>query len=1126
MKKKSKYSDGIFPPLKKLLMIMKLCFILLLLSLLQVSAEVYGQNTLLSLKMQNATIAEVFDRIEDQTDFYFFYNRDEFNDKEIVNVDFTNKSIHGILDEILVGKLLAYKIIGNNILIKVKDPLENETLQQGSLSGKVTDPSGAPLPGVTVVVKGSVRGSITDSEGRYSLANVSSDAILVFSFVGMGTQEIPVAGRPVINISMTEELVGLEEVVAVGYGTQKKETLTGSVVNVAGEELKKSPAPNVSSSLSGRLPGLIVNQRSGEPGRDDPSILIRGYGTFDSDPDDGIDNSSPLIIIDGVERSYMSRLNPEDIESISVLKDASAAIYGARAANGVILITTRKGAVGKPVFNFSFNSAFQHPTKVPDMLDAATFAEVYNEGYWYRSGRPASDYTPFYTDAVIQKYRDGSDPVLYPNTDWIKEVMKPYSMQNRMNFQVAGGTENVKYLLSFGTMTQNGGYRHNPTDYEQYNLRSNVDIQLNKNLSIGANVNAIIIDKKYANVETWINFNNIIIANPTLVARYPNGLIGPGRLGENPLVLDQRGYDRTRETPINSTFTASYKIPFVKGLRIDGSFNYDVNNTFEKVLEKPYYYYEYNVNTQEYEKKEGTGQTTIEVTDTYNKWTTMLYNYKLVYDRTFGKHHVGAMVGQEQQKNTWSYVMAYRKNFVSSAIAEINVGSTASDDKNNGGSSSETARNNYFGRFNYDYSSKYLAEFVFRYDGSQNFPEGKRYGFFPAGSVGWRLSEEPFFRGALPYVDQLKLRFSLGQTGNDKVASYQYMQSYSFGNNYVFGASDVPGIYSNTMPNPDITWERSTKWDLGLDASLWKGLLGLELTVFNEKRSDILATRNLSIPGTLGFADLPDENIGKVDNHGFELKLSHRNTIDKLVYRIEGNMSFAKSKIVYMDETPATEAYANQTGHPVNAGLYYKADGIFNTQEELDDYPHASGTQIGDLKILDLNGDEEIDSDDQYRFGYTATPQIVFGLNASFEYKNIDLSLFFQGQTKAYHYDGQFVALGTSDFDNAFVARAKDRWTVDNPNGTMPRTDAYQPGNSTFFLYDATFVRLKTAELGYTLPKVIASKAGLSDVRVYVSGFNLLTWAKEIKWEDPELSGDALYYPQQRVINLGINVKF
>lgn len=985
-----------------------------------------------------------------------------------------------------------------------------------NIQGIVLDSTDAPMIGASVMVKGTTNGTITDVDGNFRLT-APSTATLVISYVGYITQEVSIAGKQSVKITLKEDTGLLEEIVVVGYGTQKKETLTGSVVTVKGDDIKRSPAPNVGSSLSGKLPGLIVNQRSGEPGRDDPNIVIRGFGT--------LGDSSPLIIIDGVERSNMSRMNPEDIENISVLKDASAAIYGARAANGVILITTKKGKVGKPEFSLGFNTAFSSPTIKPKMLDAATYAQVYNEGDWYRKGRPET-YTPIYSDEVIQKFRDGSDPVLYPNTNWLDETLKPFSLQTRTNLQVSGGTETVRYLISFGALTQGSGYYHQPEKNRQYTVRANVNVDLSKNLTFGANISAIINDQQHTPVDTWINFSNILLSSPTLVARYPNGLLAGGRLGESPLLLDQRGYDKIKSTPMYSTFTATYEIPWVKGLKLEGSFNYDINNQFEKRFNLPYHYYDYNTVTKEYDKMQGTGASTVELTDTYSRWTTILYNFRLSYDQQFGKHHVGAMLGQEQQRNTYSYAMAYRKNFISSTIDQINVGGSAAEDKNNGGSASVTARNNFFGRFNYDYSSKYLVELLFRYDGSQNFPSGKRYGFFPAGSIGWRISEEPFLKENCSFLDQLKLRLSVGQTGNDKVDSFQYLQSYSFGGNYVFGTSNSSGIYANTMPNPNITWEKSTKFDFGIDASLWNGLLGAELTLFKEKRTDILAARELSISGVLGFSALPDENIGEVNNKGFELKLSHRRTVNDFFYSVEGNVSYAKNEIVYMDETPNSEVYQNKTGRPIGAGLFYKADGIFHTQAELDAYPHANGTQVGDIKVIDLNGDGDIDSDDQYRFDYTSTPRLVFGLSGYVKYKNVDLSLFFQGQTGVYNYDNEYTNMGGADPKNAFVDRAANRWTANNPNGTMPRSDAFQPGNTTFFLYDATFIRLKTLELGYTLPKSLASRLQLGDLRIYVSGFNLLTWAKEIKWTDPEINGAALYYPQQRIFNVGLNIKF
>lgn len=985
---------------------------------------------------------------------------------------------------------------------------------QQRITGRVAAGDTA-IAGATVQVKGAKTSTLTDNTGNFTIT-ASPTATLIVSYIGYATEEIPVANQSSVTVQLKAVTADAGEIVVVGYATQKKETLTGSVATVSGQEIAKSPSANVGNSLAGKLTGLTVNNRTGEPGRDDPAILIRGTGTMG--------DNSPLIIIDGVQRSQYSRLNPEDIASISVLKDASAAIYGARAANGVILITTKKGSKGKAKFNFSYNYAFQSPTKTPDMLDAATFAQVYNEGDFYRQGSPSS-YTPFYSDDAIQKYKNGSDPVLYPNTNWAGEVLKPYAYQQDVNLQASGGSDRVRYLFSFGTVTQDGNYKNNPTKYKQYNLRVKVDADVAPNLNIGANIYAILGNKNYSSVGTGTNFINILQANPTIVAVYPNGLIGPGRLGENPLLLNQRGFDHIDDDPIYSTFTASYKVPFVKGLTLDASYNYDLSNQAEKLWSTPYYFYEYNVNTEEYDKKQGTATTTTSLTDTYNRWTTSMYNIRITWERLFNNHHITAMVGNEQQKNTFSYGQAYRKNFVSTSIPQINVGSTDPTDQNNGGSASSSAYNNYFGRFNYDFKSKYLVEFVFRYDGSQIFPKGNRYGFFPGVSAGWRLSEENFIKDNLSFVDQLKLRASYGELGNDKVGQYQYLQSYSYGS-YVFGTSVVPSIYANTMPNPNITWEVAKKTDLGLEGSLWKGKLGFELTYWLQKRSNILSARNLSVSNVFGFSALPTENIGDVDNKGYEILISHRNTIGKLTYDIRANWSYAKSKIIFMDEAPQPEPYQNQTGSPIGSALYYKADGIFHTQEELDKYPHGSGAKVGDIKVLDLNNDGVIDSKDQFRFDLSSTPTTTFGLNFNLQYQQFDLSIFFQGQTGAYNYDGTAAALGGTDFSNGTVWRATNRWTPDNPNGTKPRSDAWQPGNTTFFLFDATFVRLKTIELGYNLPLRVGKTKIFDNMRFYASAFNLLTWSKEIKWADPELSGGFTTYPQLRVINLGVNIQF
>lgn len=1003
---------------------------------------------------------------------------------------------------------------------------------QQKITGRVVSGDSA-IAGATVNLKGSSISTMTDVNGGFTI-DAPANATLIVSSIGFVGQEVKVGNRTSITVTLQRTDEQLGEVIVVGYGTQKKATLTGSVSTVSGSEIVKSPSPNVTSSLQGRLPGLIANQRTGTPGRDDPNILIRGTGTVPppgASFNDLLNLNAPLVIIDGVPRDNIGRLNPQDIESISVLKDGSAAIYGARAANGVILVTTKNGSRGKADFTFSYNYAINSPTKIPDVLDAPTFAEVYNEGVYYRSGRNPN-YTPQYTADQIQKMRDGSDPNLNPNTDWVG-VMLHNSYVKNLNFQVNGGSDKVRYLLSFGSLQQNGNFHGNTMLYKQYNFRAKIDIELVNNLTVGANISGILKNGNYpgrtgSNPPGNIDFYGILGANPTIVAIYPNGLIGPGRLNQNALLQDQMGYHKDSDNPLFSTFTAGYKVPFISGLKLEASFNYDLRNQFSKSWETPYFYHEYNSITGEYDRKKGTGIANPQLTDNYSKWTTMLTNFRMYYDRTFlSNHHITAMLGWEQQRNNFSFAGATRRNFLSPAIDQLNQGSQAAADQGVGGSASMSAYNNYFGRINYDFKAKYLLEFLFRYDGSQIFPEDKRYGFFPGVSAGWRLSEEDFIQNALPFVDQLKLRASYAELGNDRVGAFNYLQSFFIGQNYVFGTTDAPGIFASLLANPNITWERARKTDIGLEAQLWNGKLGIDFTYWAQKRNQILYQRNLSVPRIFGFPTLPYENIGKVNSHGFELILSNRGNVGQISYSLSGNVSYNISKAVFLDEVPPAEDYQKLTGKPVFTGLYYKADGIFHSQEELDKYPHDANTQIGDIRVVDLNDDGVINANDRYRVPYTAIPKYVFGLNSNFQYKDFDLNIFFQGQAGVRNYDDRAAALGETDFTNATVWRAADRWSESNPNGSKPRAAAYQPGNTTFFLFDATFVRLKTIELGYNIPaSLLAKTRALKALRVYVSAFNLATWAKEIKWADPEFNGSYFNYPPSRVINFGASIKF
>lgn len=1128
--------------LKKFIRIMKLTNFLLLVTFINAFGSMtYSQNTLLNINMKNVPIQAVLDNIEEQSEFFFLYSPKLIDVNQIVDISASNKKIDDILTTVFNGTDIQYEIKERQILLLDKESYQ-PVPQQASVSGTVTDEkTGEPMPGVNILIEGTTMGVMTDVDGKFSLPTPSHNSVMVFSFIGYTPQRIIYTGQQIIDVKLSGDLTALDEVVVVGYGTQRKETLTGSVSSVSGGEIS-TPNMNVTSSLTGKMPGLVVNQRTGEPGRDDPSILIRGNSSFASSS--GVDPNAPLIIIDGVERDNMSRLNPEDIESISILKDATAAIYGARAANGVIIVTTKIGSLGKPEFNFTSNTSFSSVTQRPELLGSPEYARVQNEAVWYRANRPNNWTTPTFSDDAIRQFEDGSNPDVYPNTDWYSEIKNPYAIQNRASLQVTGGTESVKYLLSLGWQDQGSEFKSMNLNYSQYNLRSNIKVDLTKNISVGANISAIVSERKGPWENTGTIFTNTW-ADPTLVARFTTGERGPGRFQESPLLLPDRGWLEISNLPINSTFTTTINIPWVKGLKIDGSFNYDLRNQLQKKWVQPYYFYERNSVTGELERKKATGGegkgAVEELRDTYNKWTTMMFNLILSYNTTLNEvHNINAMVGTEKQQNKSNMLEAYRMKFLSTLLPEINVGSDDPVNRDNAGYSAHSARDNYLGRFNYDYNRKYLAEFIFRYDGSSNFPRGKQYGFFPAASFGWRISEEPFFSNALPFVENLKLRYSVGQTGNDRIIPYQYLQLYDYAGGYVFGSSINDGIRASTMPNPNVTWEKSLKNDIGFEASLWNSLLGIEVTLFKEHRTDILTTRSRSIPNTLGFSALPPENIGEAEVKGYEIALTHRRMVNDFSYSLSANLSYNISEIIFMDETPQSVPWREQTGRPIGAQLLYKTDGTLY-QRDPDGGPNAidpaqgayhRSNRPGDLRIVNLSSewgddtDNTINTDDQYRFNYTSTPRSVLGMNANFEYKGFDLSVFFQGQTGAYNYDGSFVTLGASNRQNSYVARAEDRWTVDNTTGKMPRADAYQPGNTDFYMMDATFIRLKTAELGYSIPQNIISRIGISGARFYFSGYNLLTWAKEIKHADPEISGGSGSYPPQRVLNLGVNIKF
>ncbi|MFD2573873.1 SusC/RagA family TonB-linked outer membrane protein [Spirosoma soli] len=995
------------------------------------------------------------------------------------------------------------------------------------ITGKVITATGEALPGVTIVQKGSQRGTTTDADGNFTFTLANPNTTLTVSFVGYVSQDVAIGSQTTLTITLKEDAQALSEVVVVGYGTQKRSTLTGSVAEVSGRDLVQSPQPNLSNSLVGRTPGLIALNRSGEPGRDGSQFFIRGRSTL-GDP-------NPLIVIDGVANRLggLDRLDPNEVESVSILKDASASIYGSQAANGVILVTTRRGKKGKPQISYDFNQGFSAPTRIPKMADAATYAQILNEIRYYQD--PTQGLNAVYSNAEIQKFRDGSDPINYPNTNWLQTILKPSSPQHRHTLGVSGGSDDVRYLVSFGNLFQDGYYRNGTAKYNQYSLRANVDATIGKNLMVGVDMNGRQEDRDFPLDSAARIFRYALRAYPTLVATYPNGLPGSGTdQGRNPVlqVTDALGNQRDRRTYLNATVRLRENLPFLNGFFVDGFAALDKSFQFLKQWSLPWTTYNYNDSTKTYNPQRN-GPATAELNELQVNVTQITLNARLNYDRAFGPHRLAGFIAYEQSTLRSDNLNGFRNGFVSSQIDQLFAGSEAGARAN--GSAFESARQNYFGRLQYNYNDRYLAEFQARYDGSQNFARGRRFGFFPAFLVGWRMSEESWFKNAsaLSFINSLKFRASYGLLGNDRIPQYQYLAAYNFDPGYILGQTPVrqPGLSASGEPNPNVTWEVARTTNLALDANLFSGKLNITFDYFSTLRSDILIRRNVSVPDYTGLV-LPNENIGRLTNRGFDFQITHNNTYGPINLSVGTNFTFARNRVQYLDEAPGIPDYQRQEGRAISdpqySGLLYQSLGVFRDQAQVDAYPHVLGAGPGDLKLEDVNGDGQITADDRIRPKFSNIPEIVYGVPINLGWKGIDLNVLFQGQARV----SQYLLLESGSTGNFFAQDAANRWRPDNPDGTFPRVASEMLNSingtyqNTYWLKDASFVRLKNVQLGYNLPKALLDKIKIQSLRVYVSGFNLITIDK-LKTVDPE-GGSALgwFYPQQKLYNVGLSARF
>lgn len=1093
-------------------------FILLFLIICITPSLVMGgqaQTAQINLHLNNASIEEALNQIEKQSEYRFLYNKEQVNVGHRISINAKQKNIDEVLQNIFHTSDIAYSISGHQIVLNKKQAIKQ---QERTVRGVIADPQGEAIIGANIIEKGTTNGVISDYNGMFTL-KVQPSSILLISYIGYLPQEVRVPASGDINIILKEDTKTLDEVVVVGYGTQKRATIVGSVANIDGKVLKKSASPNLVNSLAGRLPGLIINTRSSEPGAEVTEMNIRGKSTWKE--------GGPLIIIDGIaNRDGFEKLSSQDIESISILKDASAAIYGSRAANGVILVTTKRGNNEKPVFNYNGSFSLTRPVRVTDMIRSWESATYQNEIQEYKGGKPA------YTPEQITMFKDGSNPDLYPDYSVADLVLQKVAPQTQHTFSVNGGNERIKFYSSARYLYQDTYYKSNADDYSSISIRSNVDARLHDNVKLRIDI-AGRKDQLNKAMTTENLFQTILAAVPTEPFYYQNGL--PGSVGKHNVLEEMKGKGNVRDErthSINTLATLTWDLPFItKGLSISMTGAFDYKNIDRKDFQDTYDYYVLNSDTGEYVNQNTSPKQGRSLTD----YSANTYQYtlmgKLAYERTFGKHAINAFIAYEQYSMDNRWFNASRSNFLSNKLPYLFAGDA--ELQKNDGSATQTAYLNLFGRLGYVLSDRYMMDFTLRRDQSIKFAKDKRVGYFPGISLGWRISEEGFFKERFKNVDNLKIRASYGQMGSDNVTDYQYLSMAALrdgANSLAFGLDPkvVQTLYISGIANPNITWEVANTYNVGIETQLWGGLLGAEIDYFYSRRSKILTSRSTSIPSYTGMK-LPDENIGEAQNQGIELLLRHNNMLGNgFRYAITGNFSYAKNKIIYMDEAKNVKDWKRKENHPIDSYLVFHTDGIFKSQEEIDAYPHLANTKPGDIKYIDFDKDGSITNDDMVREYKSSMPEIVYGMNFDFGYKGFDLSIFLQGQARATAYINP-----TASGIDVNVPRwlYKDRWTKENPERTMPRafghrSETNNTKSSDFWLRDASFLRLKNVEISYSLPTKVIRRIGLEKIRVYASGSNLLTFDK-IKDYDPEVVNNlGIFYPATSMYNFGLDITF
>jgi TonB-linked SusC/RagA family outer membrane protein len=1146
----------IFLP-KKTIRVMKLTLFLSILTISQLWAtETYSQMTKLKLKLENVKVSDALKEIENQSEFFFLYSPKLIDVERKVNIDVEKESIKDILSNIFDDKV-KFVVHDRQIILSPNEISEvlSAAQQKNQISGTVIDKNGAPQIGVNVVVTGTTLGTITDVAGKYSIEVPPGSKSLTYTFIGMQPQEISIGTLTQIDVTMVESSIGLDEVVVIGYGTQKKSTLTGSVSTAKGESLKEVPVPNVSQAIAGNVTGVSMRPISGQPGLDNPELYIRGVVTTG--------NSAPLIVIDGVQRSSLQQIDMNSIENITILKDAAAvAPFGIGGANGVILITTKRGQTGKPTLKFSSSYAIQNPTYVPKLLNAKDYMSLQNEAYFNLN--PTGTAQP-YDPEMVSNYNQlhVTDPWKYPSSSFVDETFKSNVPVKKVNFDLSGGTETFKYYAGLGYFDQQGIF--DPVKYKRYNFNINFDAKVTKTTGFFMSLMGTVENLRDLDSSGGEGGN---IANggflrggykwvPTQPLFYPDGV----HFGENQGysiigVLKSNGYTKTTQNDLLISVGLEQQLPFIKGLSMKGVFSYDPRQSDVKGWHLPIPWYSVDLTTNPYTFTKYIATNPAIYTflqQSYTKRVNYTYQGYLNYNRSFGLHNVSGLLVAEARNSTYA-VQSSARNYFAVPIDEMDLGPSNKLNFNNGGYSSSSSMLGFVYRLTYNFKERYLFEASGRYDGHYFFAPGKRWAYFPSFSAAWKISEEGFIKD-ISQITSLKLRGSWGKSGNLAGSPFQYLTGYTLrGDAYAFGnGSLVQSSYVSIEANPNITWEVGTKTDVGFDLTMWGSLLSLEFDYFHEDRNGMLLPPQVTLPVEYGLS-IAEENKGIMKNNGIELSIGSRKTFSNGIdLAMKLNFSYSRNQMIEVFESDAQRLNPNRTlkGKPFGTPFGYKSDGLFSTKDDkngdgiidITEYPvEQFGTvHPGDIKYVDLSGpngvpDGIIDVNDETKIGYPYYPLMTYGFTTSMKWKGVDLSIFLQGSAMSSMNIQQWSTVPfANNASNTAYEYFNNRWTPTHQNAKYPKAYPAPTANnsqiSDFWQINNSFLRLKTAIIGYSIPAKITKKLTIENIRIYLAGQNLLTFSK-LKHLDPEASyvggdvGREDSYPQMRSTTFGIDITF